>query len=79
MESETFITVYLDNSIVSVKRTAAIPERVMLITHGTASIFGRMMARGVLLAYGPARARLWMSKWSLKRLSLFTSTIALSL
>ena len=32
------------------------------------------MARGVLLAYGPARARLWMSKWSLKRLSLFTST-----
>jgi len=31
MESETFITVYLDNSIVSVKRTAAIPERVMLM------------------------------------------------
>ena len=54
MESETFITVYLYNSIVALMRTPAIPEEGD--PHGAASIFGRMMDRGVRIAYGSVRA-----------------------
>ena len=54
METLNMMTLYLDNSEVALFQVRAVP--VSGDPNGVASIFGRMMQRGVSIALGPVRA-----------------------